>query len=267
MPTQLLAKPYLNALSRRLLAASFSRYERFACARFDGVIAATSLIRDKFLQVNRNTIDVTNYPVIGEFDGAVDWNDKAPEVCYVGGIAAIRGIHQMVQACALLKSPARLALAGQFAGAKLQAELSALPGWERVSTHGLLDRAGVRRLMHRAMAGLVTLHPIPNYLDALPVKMFEYMAAGIPVIASDFPLWRGIIEGAHCGVCVDPLDPVAIAAAIDLFVSNPELARTMGDNGRKAVLAKYNWPAQASKLIAFYATITEGAAAAATVSA
>lgn len=267
VPTQLLAKPYLNRLSRRVLAASFSRYERFACARFDGVIAATSLIRDKFLQVNRNTIDVTNYPVIAEFDGAVNWDDKVAEVCYVGGIAAIRGIRQMVQACSLLESPARLALAGQFTGANLQRELSAMPGWERVTTHGLLDRVGVRQLMHRAMAGLVTLHPIPNYLDALPVKMFEYMAAGIPVIASDFPLWREIIDGAGCGVCVDPLDPVAIAAAIDLFVNNPDMARAMGENGRKAVLAKYNWPAQASKLIAFYETISAATSAAATAAA
>lgn len=263
VPTQLLAKPYLNAMSRRLLAASFARYERYACARFDGVIGATSLIRDKFLQVNRNTIDITNYPVIAEFAGAVDWHDKVAEVCYVGGIAAIRGIREMVQACALLESPARLALAGPFTEGNLQPGLSAMPGWERVTPHGLLDRAGVRQVMHRAMAGLVTLHPIPNYLDALPVKMFEYMAAGIPVIASDFPLWRDIIDGAGCGVCVDPLDPVAIAAAIDLYVNNPDMARAMGENGRKAVLAKYNWPAQASKLIAFYEAVSATASAAA----
>lgn len=265
VPTQLLAKPYLNPLSRRVLAASFSRYERFACARFDGVIGATSLIRDKFLQVNCNTIDVTNYPVLAEFDGVVDWDDKVAEVCYVGGIAAIRGIRQMVQACSLLESPARLALAGQFTEANLQPELSAMPGWERVTAHGLLDRVGVRQVMHRAMAGLVTLHPVRNYLDALPVKMFEYMAAGIPVIASDFPLWREIIDGARCGVCVDPLDPVAIAAAIDLCVNNPDMASAMGENGRKAVLAKYNWPAQASKLIAFYETISAAISAAAKV--
>jgi glycosyltransferase involved in cell wall biosynthesis len=256
VPTQLLAKPYLEPVSRRALAASFAMYERFACARFDGVIAATSTIRDKFLQVNPNTVEVTNYPIIAEFDDAISWEDKTAEVCYVGGITAIRGMRELVRACSLLESPARLALAGQFSAPDLQPELSAMPGWERVTAHGLLDRVGVRQVMRRAMAGLVTLHPVPNYLDALPVKMFEYMAAGIPVIASCFPLWRDIIESAGCGVCVDPLDPVAIAAAIDSIVTNPGTARAMGENGRKAVREKYNWSAQAAKLIDFYGAIS-----------
>jgi glycosyltransferase involved in cell wall biosynthesis len=85
--------------------------------------------------------------------------------------------------------------------------------------------------------------------------MFEYMAAGIPVIASDFPLWRHIVEEADCGLLVDPLDPVAIAAAIDRLVSDPQLARRMGENGRRAVLERYNWGVEEQKLFAFYDAI------------
>ena len=252
VPAQLLGKPYLGRLSGQMLSRSFGAYERFACSRFDGIIAATPFIRDKFLRINQRTVDVNNYPLPAEFDAAALWADKRPEVCYVGSIAAIRGIRELVRACDLLRSPARLALAGQFSEPALEVEVAAYPGWQRVDRHGHLDRAGVRAVMTRAVAGLVTLHPVLNYLDALPVKMFEYMAAGIPVIASNIPLWRGIVEGSGCGVCVDPADPAAIAAAIDHLVLHPELAMRMGENGRRAVLDKYNWLAESVKLIAFY---------------
>jgi glycosyltransferase involved in cell wall biosynthesis len=252
VPAQLLSKPYLGNMSGRFLAHSFGAYERYACRRFDGIIAATPFIRDKFLPVNPATVDVNNFPLLHEFDQPAGWADKASEVCYVGNISAIRGIREVVRACELLRTPTRLSLAGAFAESSLEAEVTAYPGWERVTPHGHLDRAGVRRVMARAVAGVVTLHPVVSYVDCLPVKMFEYMAAGIPVIASRFPVWRDIVEGNGCGVCVDPLDPVSIAAAIDHFASHPEMAMRMGENGRRAVLEKYNWQPESRKLIDFY---------------
>lgn len=252
VPVQLLSKPYLTPVTRRLLAGAFGAYERYACRQFDGIVAATSFIGDKFRHINPRTVDVNNYPLADEFDAAAAWEHKRCEVCYVGSIAAVRGIRELVRACALVRSDARLALAGQFSEPALEAEVRAYPAWDKVRSLGHQDRAGVRAVMAGAMAGLVTLHPERNYLDALPVKMFEYMAAGIPVIASDIPLWRGIIEASGCGVCVDPMNPAAIAEAIDLFVQQPELARRMGNNGRRAILDTYNWPVESAKLIRFY---------------
>lgn len=256
VPKQLLSKPYLPDAARRLLSLAFARFERLACARFDGIVAATPSIRDKFLSIHPCTVDVNNYPLPSEFDAGARWADKALEVCYVGGIGAARGIGELVQACALLRTPATLNIAGAFSEAHLEADMRSREGWRRIVMHGHLGRAGVRRVMARSLAGLVTLHPTSNYLEALPVKMFEYMAAGIPVIASDFPLWKSIIHGEACGVCVDPCDPRAIADAIDYFVMNPQVAREMGANGRRAVLSHYNWAAQATRLIDFYGAVT-----------
>ncbi len=253
---QLLSKPYLGALSRRTLSVAFSLFQRYACARFDGIIAATPFIRDTFLKINPNTVDVNNFPMIGELDAAIPWANKQGEVCYVGGIGAIRGIRELVHAGALLHSAARLNLVGQFSDPVVEAEVKADCGWARVNEHGFLDRAGVREVMKRSVAGVVGFLPLPNHMDALPTKMFEYMSSGIPVIASNFPLWRDIIEGNQCGLCVDPLDPKAIAAAIDFLVSNPDVASRMGENGRKAVLGKYNWSIQATRLTEFYGAIS-----------
>jgi glycosyltransferase involved in cell wall biosynthesis len=260
VPAQLLAKPYLGKVSRLALSGAVRLYEDYACRRFDGLIAATPCIRERLARLHAHTVDINNYPLLQEFDGTDDWDRKAQEVCYVGSISAIRGIRELVRACELLHSPARLALVGTFSEPALEREVTRLPGWTRVQPLGHLDRIGVQQVMRRAMAGLVTLHPVVNYLDALPVKMFEYMAAGLPVIASRFPLWQDIVEGNQCGVCVDPGNPAAIAAAIDHFCRHPHIARRMGENGRRAVQTRYNWGSEADKLGAFYDAVLRGPA-------
>ena len=275
VPTQLLDKPYLAPRAARLLARLYARYERHACARLDGLLAATPHIRERLAQCNPRTVDVANFPLPEEFlapqvappdaasprcvsaQGAPDdgWGART-DVCYVGSISAIRGIRELVQACALLRSPVQLALAGSFADPALALDMAQLPGWRRIRALGHLDRAGVGRVMAQAFAGLVTLLPTASYRDALPVKMFEYMAAGIPVIASDFPRWRAIVEASDCGLCVDPRDPAAIAAAIDRLAREPALARRLGANGRRAIEQTYNWNNEAQKLLRFYVGLT-----------
>jgi glycosyltransferase involved in cell wall biosynthesis len=194
--------------------------------------------------------------MVGELDSGAPWENKQDEVCYVGGIGSIRGIRELVQAGELLGSAARVNLVGTFSEPEVQAEMKASPGWRRVNAYGFLDRQGVRDVMKRSLAGVVTFHPLPNHLDSHPTKMFEYMSSGIPVIASNFPLWRDIIEGNQCGICVDPLDPKAIAAAIDYLVTHPQAAKAMGENGRRAVLEKYNWAVEANKLTDFYGALS-----------
>ncbi len=256
VPKQLLGKPYLNTPAKYVLSHSFAMYERWACRRLDAVIAATPFIRDKFEVMGVRTADINNFPLLGELaTGDVDWHHKHNYVCYVGGISRARGIHEMVQAMGYVQSGARLQLGGKFGELAFEAQVRAEAGWSFVDKLGWLDRAGVRAVMHRSFCGLVTLHPIVNYVDAMPVKMFEYMAAGVPVVASNFPLWREIVEGNECGICVDPLDPKSIAQAIDYLATHPEEAERMGRNGQRAVDGKYNWGIEERKLLALYAAL------------
>jgi glycosyltransferase involved in cell wall biosynthesis len=251
VPKQLLGKPYLSPLLLRVLSKSFAMFERLACSRFDAIIAATPYIRDKFLKINSRTTDINNFPILGELEPPSDVQDRST-VAYVGGIGAIRGIREVVRAMEHVQLDIKLSIAGDFAEKSLADEVRKYRGWERISELGYLDRTGVRDLLSSSLAGIVTFLPAPNHIDAQPNKMFEYMSAGIPVIASNFPLWREIIEGNNCGICVDPLDPTAIAAAIDALAEDPERARQMGQNGRKAVLGKFNWGAEEKKLMNLY---------------
>ena len=94
-----------------------------------------------------------------------------------------------------------------------------------------------------------------QYLNTEPTKFFEYMAYGIPIICSNFPVWKEFIEKEQCGLTVDPSDIVDIKDKISYLSNNTEAGMKMGENGRKAVIEKYNWKIESRKLIKVYTNI------------
>jgi len=103
--------------------------------------------------------------------------------------------------------------------------------------------------------GYVVLNATKSNAQATPVKLFEYMAAGLPVIAnSDFAVPAEVVRKWRCGLLV-PCDPPSIADALTRFAAEPELRREMGERGREAVRREYNWESQAQRLIATYASL------------
>jgi len=253
VPKQLLSKPYLPFFLLKILSTSFSLFEKFTVKKFDYVITATPYIRDKFLKINKNSIDINNFPIIDELFNDTLWEDKKNEVFYVGAIQKVRGIKEMVKSMEYTNN-VQLNLAGKFSNDQneLYQEVKSFEGWGKVNELGYLNRESILKMLIRSKAGLVTLHPIINYVDALPVKMFEYMAAAIPVITSDIPLWKGIIESNNCGIAVNPMNPEEIADAIKYIIQNPREAEKMGKNGRLAVINKYNWAKEEIKLLDTY---------------
>ena len=177
-------------------------------------------------------------------------------ICYVGGITEIRGIKEMVNALQLTENDVCLDLAGAFSPESLFEQVKILPGWKKVKFHGFVDRKQVAKILSDSFAGLLVLHPTVNHVDSLPIKMFEYMLFGLPVIASDFPLWREIIEKNKCGICVNPLDVEQIANAIDYLFTHPDEAKKMGERGKKLVMENYNWKKEEIKLLNFYEKIS-----------
>jgi glycosyltransferase involved in cell wall biosynthesis len=253
VPRQNLSKPYIPAVLRKPISGMIEALEAFSARRFDGVITATPFINRRFLELGANAVNVNNYPLASELALAENqWEKKEKVVCYVGGIAKIRGAFEMVEAIG--KTKYRLLLAGNIEP-DIENGLKQMPGWQHVEALGFVDRKVVMATAARSMGGLVLLHPTINYIDALPIKMFEYMSAKIPVIASNFPLWKEIVEGAECGICVDPLNPEEIAEAIQFIVEHSAEAEQMGKNGRKAVEERYNWCMEEKKLLLLYEEI------------
>ena len=250
LPKQLLGKPYLNKPAKIILSKGFELYEKIKMPRFDAIITATPYIRDKFLNINKNSIDINNFPILGELVNDTPWSEKKDVVCYVGGIAQIRGIKEVVKAMEL--TGAKLNLAGVFSEKSVEDEVKSYNGWQNVNEFGFLDREKVAKILEQSKVGIVTFLPAPNHIDAQPNKMFEYMSADLPLVTSNFPLWKEIVEGNNCGICVNPLEPEEIADAINYIIENPKEAEQMGENGKKAVLEKYNWGVEEQKLYRVY---------------
>jgi glycosyltransferase involved in cell wall biosynthesis len=255
IPKQILYKPYLNKISKLILSKIFEWYENWSLPKFDYLIAATPFIRDKLLKINPNTVDINNFPFLNKLKIS-SWTHKENAVAYIGGISEIRGIKEVILALSYTQN-VHLNLAGSFSEKIFEEKIKKYENWSKVNTLGFLNRQQVSEVLAKSLAGIVTLYPVTNYITSLPVKMFEYMSAGLPVIASNFLLWREIIEGNQCGICVDPRNPKAIGDAIQYLVDNPQKAEQMGKNGRKVVEQKYNWSREEKKLLTLYRNLLQ----------
>jgi glycosyltransferase involved in cell wall biosynthesis len=255
-PKQLLAKPYLNWFSQRILSFAATVYERFACKQLDAIITATPSIKVKFVGINSNSVVINNYPILGELGSAEKAiGERNKTVVYVGGISQARGIYPLIDS--LSETDVRLDLIGDFSEKEVESATRSNANWRKVSHYGFLGREGVASHLSTSIAGVVTLLATQNHIESQPIKMFEYMSAGLPVIASKFPLWRKIIEGNDCGICVDPENSKEIAAAINRLASNPAEAERLGCNGKAAVERAYNWGIEESKLLELYTSVVK----------
>lgn len=249
IPQQVLRKHWIPKPLKGTISTLVKSLENFSVYFYDGVISVTPKIVKRF--PNNKTIEVRNYPLLSEFPVHGDSNlDMRDRITYIGAISANRGIVKMVDA--FDNSRYKLTLGGNFVNSALEQQVSSSQGWNNVDFQGWMERDNVSKVLSESSIGLVVLQPTGDYEDAYPVKLFEYMAAGLAVISSQFPLWKEIVEGDNCGLCVDPESSDDIRAAINKLKADPNLMNQMGENGKRAVLEKYNWDSEAKKLISFY---------------
>jgi len=261
VPKDIINKYWIWKPVRILVAKITGFIEKSISLKLDGTVTATSSISQNFKSVSEKLIVINNYALMNELyqENKIKHEGKfnGHFVVYVGSITVERGAKEMVEAMGLLPQDCKvkLLLGGNFAPPLLKETLERIQGWRRVEYMGWLDRFQVADVLGKARAGMVLFHPAPNHINAQPNKMFEYMSAGLPVIASHFPLWKEIVEGNRCGLTINPLSPQEIADAIRYIFDNPKEVEEMGQRGREAVDKKYNWLKEEKKLLAFYELI------------
>lgn len=248
----ILTKHWISPPLRKSVAWIAGAVEFCGAKAFASVVVVAPSTKARFEKYTRCVKEIRNYPKISAPFSNETPNMEKHHVCYIGTISRARGILEISQAVDLAESGTKLLLAGQFTEPGVLEEVSSLRSWDKIDYLGQIDHEEVKGVLSRSIAGLVTLHPTTSFKDALPIKMFEYMLAGIPVISSNFPLWQEIIESCDCGMIVDPLKPQEIAEAMDYLARNPEDAERMGRNGKKAALETYCWQTEEETLIALY---------------
>lgn len=252
VPRAILSKYWISSAIRKPIASIFEIYENFCAKKFDCLLTATPYIKKRFERINSNTVNINNFPLLNELmDSDLQKSTKKNNsVCYVGGIGILRGVSQLLDSADLVDGT--IDFAGPISSKEVNLRMHTK---KNVNYLGILNRNEVKNLLSNSVAGIVTFLPEPNHINSQPNKMFEYMSAGIPVICSDFPLWREIIVKNDCGICVNPENPTEIANAINFLLNNPEEVERMGTNGRKAVETEYNWETESKKLISVYKSL------------
>ncbi len=251
VPKQTLSKEYINPLYRRFLATLINIIEKITSPRLSYIVTVTESINNRFIKWNENSSVISNFP---DTENLVTPQGRTRTgICYVGNISSIRGIENIMDSLEFLDIV--LHLAGDFETENYKKRIQSHPFWYKVKYYGTVDFLEAKKIMQDSIAGLVTYLPMPNHIEAQPNKMFEYMACGTPVIASDFPLWKNIIETNNCGICINPTDPKSIANGINTLLKNPEKAMEMGLTGQRLVINRYNWKNESIKLIELYSDL------------
>lgn len=250
-PQQLAEKQWIPQFLRKPIAHLYAVYEKRALKGFDAVISVTPSIVERLKEINPETYMITNYP---EFQETQDNRKFGRFICFAGGISP-QWMHDKVVK-AIEGCDVTYLLAGKVQDEEYFSGLSSLSSWHQVDYKGLLPHNQVWSLMEQSSAGIALNDYVANVgykLGSLGnTKLFEYMMAGIPVIATNFILWKEIVEGYDCGICVNPHNVDEIRSAILFFINNPEEAKRKGDNGRRAVKDKYCWETQEPVLFEMY---------------
>lgn len=253
-----------SPLYHRVAQAYYGWIERRFVPRAAAVIVANPPVAPELERryARGDVVSVPNYPAEGDavlprdlrsLPNGADIPVGVPIVLYVGGMTPDRGIEQLVDAMVEVPEARLVFLGGGGLEPAIRARVAMRGLGERTHFLGMVPSADVVPYTASATVGILSTMPTNlNNRLALPNKIFQYMAAGIPVVASDFPQIREVVEGSDCGILVDPTDVRALSAAIRTYTRDPARAVRDGANGRRAVTERYHWSIAAEQLLAVY---------------
>ena len=230
----------------------------------DGAIATQPEVADR---LGSRAIILENAPMVNDevIDRAEAFARTIPDevanpegafrLVYAGSISRVRGLPSMMDALGLVneETPARLWLIGPPDDEQGIADAMRHPAWRYVDFIGRLEHQHeVFGHMLRANVGLALFRDWGGYARISSNKLYEYMASGVPFVASAFPRWQARLESVKAGFFCEPTDSACVALNLLDLINDPDKARRMGEKGRTFVRAEFNWDTEQAKLLALY---------------
>ena len=245
-------KTYIPKWVRNIIYILYKAYEKRVCNKLDAVIYVSPNLKDYFSTLNKEIVMLPNYPIIDNEYTSPNLNSN--KLSFAGMITSLWSHSNIIMAMEDI-ADVSYTLCGRGSEKYLQ-ELQKLPGWKKVNYKGKIPHEQVASVLNDSFAGVALLQPHLNSMGNEGTlgctKLFEEMMAGLPVLCTNFKLWKPIVEGNDCGICVDPNNVDEIKKAILFLLNNKEKARKMGEHGRKAVLNTYNWEQEEKDLFSLY---------------
>jgi glycosyltransferase involved in cell wall biosynthesis len=251
-PLQIGYQHWLPQWMKGPYAAFYYLLEKVCGWCFDAIIVAEPVIAKYFPA--RKTYLVRNFSLVHPFKthAPAPYQQRPQTLTYVGTLSRVRGLYEMLEGAQLAAghAPFTFVLGGKFVPQSLQEDV--LKNY-RIDFAGWLSFDAMVAVLFAARIGIIIPNPIERYKTNYPVKMFEFMAAGLPVIASEAGESAAFISEAQAGILVDPMNVVQIGEAITWLLTHPEEAEAMGRRGQALVFEKYNWEKENETLQKVYA--------------
>ena len=258
-------RDWIPAWLRPFVRAVWDRWESRLVRRCAGVVVVTEQIAQRYYRLHDKVQVISNYPDLSAIENLPPVTRDGATCVFAGSITPDRGLPQVFRAFAILRErgvAVRLKLAGDVISQEylrsLWCEADRLNIRDLIDYRGMLPRQEAIILQKEASIGLVPYLPVANSVAGMPNKLVECMAVGIPVVFSDFSNYRNIAGTSGAGIAVDPTRPGGIADAIEYLVHNPDIARQMGEAGKRAVYERFNWNLERIKLVKLYQKVLGG---------
>lgn len=260
-PSTIRYSSWLPAQVRGVVASCFTQVEGFASRRFSALIGANPRITSRISTLNEVTVTIGNYPAIADYPAPPTFEEdryRSGMLVSFGGVCSRTCTRVIVEALALVppEIETNLMLGGESSDAMLR-ELTCMPGWKRVTCLNQIPVPAMLDLLLRANIGFVLFSPAPNHFGVGSNRLFEALAAGLPVITSNFPAWKELINRVGCGIAVDPTDARAIAEAVIHLLTHPAETTAMGRRARSFAEREFNWERESGKLHELYAQLLD----------